>query len=303
MSNIQIPGELTVIPPGAAESDRLRQLNPYVRQSGDEWRHEWRLPARKTFDYLLVYFPEGSGRATVGSEHFDINAGDLIWIPPNTYHEMEGDVYCQYFHCDLIYDPERSHWDAFVPEGLIDLSPWKARIHPPLDDDEINRWQGRLLCNTPPLISELFGTICREHLRYRNEVMLETSALVELLIHRILSEKDVHRSERSYHARRMQQAARMIRTSTTTTLNIAELAKSIGFSASHFRKLFREHYGFGPRHMHQQVRCEKACERLLYSSLNISEIAEELGFNSIHNFSRTFRKWMNLSPSEYRSQH
>ena len=50
----------------------------------------------------------------------------------------------------------------------------------------------------------------------------------------------------------------------------------------------------------QNVRIKKATELLINSDMNVSEIAYETGFNDPYYFSRLFKKYHNMSPSDYR---
>lgn len=46
----------------------------------------------------------------------------------------------------------------------------------------------------------------------------------------------------------------------------------------------------------------KAKELLAISNLNVYTVSEQLGFRSVHHFSRQFRRWTGLTPSQYRKQ-
>lgn len=52
-----------------------------------------------------------------------------------------------------------------------------------------------------------------------------------------------------------------------------------------------------------QVRQQLAIQKLLASALPISSVALELGFSEPGDFSRNFKRWTGLSPSEYRAKH
>ena len=49
-----------------------------------------------------------------------------------------------------------------------------------------------------------------------------------------------------------------------------------------------------------QIRLEKAKELLKKNDLKIEYIAELTGYNSSYSFTRFFKKYMGISPSEYR---
>ena len=80
-----------------------------------------------------------------------------------------------------------------------------------------------------------------------------------------------------------------------------ELAAMAGLSISHFERRFRRAFGASPRQYLVRIRVEHAAKILLQSNKTVSKIAQECGFYDHAHFSRSFRKIMQVSPSEYRS--
>jgi AraC-like DNA-binding protein len=83
-------------------------------------------------------------------------------------------------------------------------------------------------------------------------------------------------------------------------LNLEDLAFFTGLSLSSFKRKFSTVYGTSPNKYFISKRLEKAQQLLKNLELNIAEIAYECGFNDVGYFSRTFRKYYNLSPSAFR---
>jgi AraC-like DNA-binding protein len=67
------------------------------------------------------------------------------------------------------------------------------------------------------------------------------------------------------------------------------------------RKLTQE--GVQLRDLVEQTRREQACSYLASSSLRVSEIAYRLGFAHPPAFHRAFRRWLGVSPLQYRREH
>lgn len=82
-------------------------------------------------------------------------------------------------------------------------------------------------------------------------------------------------------------------------LTVPELAREMNMSA---RTLIRRLTAEGCRYSDilAEARCELACWYLKDTDLPIAEIAEKLGYDDNSNFSRTFRHWKQLTPSDYR---
>lgn len=83
---------------------------------------------------------------------------------------------------------------------------------------------------------------------------------------------------------------------------IDEIAKLCGVSEGYFRKLFREYSGDNPIDFRQKHRIEKAKQMLLLDTFTIGEIAQELHFSDIYHFSKTFKKFVGVSPKNFLKQ-
>jgi AraC-like DNA-binding protein len=241
----------------------------------------------------------------VAGTAFHVDSGDLVWIPPDTPHGMSGTsekMHCLYVHFDLVYDPKRSHWDACIPEGTLDLSPFANYMHPPIADPLI-----RSLCGLVPLekgdgIPTLLTRICAEHRRSSNRALLRLSGmmleLLDIIFRRnagepngpIVREIDM----------KMEQAAAWIRENCRRPLDVKALSRRFGLSASHFRKTFHRIQGRSPRELYCDAKMAAACELLAYTDRPITEIAESLGYGSVHSFSRAFRDAVSSPPALYR---
>ena len=78
-----------------------------------------------------------------------------------------------------------------------------------------------------------------------------------------------------------------------------DLAKICSLSTSHFRNLFKEITDSSPVSYIHTIRINKAKEMLKGDYKNISYIALSLGYSSIYEFSKTFKKHVGVSPTQY----
>ena len=83
-------------------------------------------------------------------------------------------------------------------------------------------------------------------------------------------------------------------------LTISQLANKIFISETLFFQLFKKIIGVSPYQYITNIRIANATILLKNKQYSISKIAEICGFNTIVNFSRAFKKFYKLSPSEYR---
>ena len=59
--------------------------------------------------------------------------------------------------------------------------------------------------------------------------------------------------------------------------------------------------GMGPSNYINKLRMECAAEMLRKTELSMTEIAERTGFSSSRYFSTTFKKYMGVTPTQYKS--
>jgi AraC-like DNA-binding protein len=83
-------------------------------------------------------------------------------------------------------------------------------------------------------------------------------------------------------------------------LTLQQLAKSSGYSASHYRRLFKQAFGEAPINYLIRLRIRKACQLLEREKTPITEISSQCGFDDSNYFSRQFNKVMGKSPRRYR---
>lgn len=79
-----------------------------------------------------------------------------------------------------------------------------------------------------------------------------------------------------------------------------ELAGYMHLSYRHISREYKKETGTTIVDMLNTIRCEKASELLLETDLPISNIALMTGFENTHYFSKVFRDYFHLSPTEYR---
>lgn len=298
----KIPGFRESEPLDDNNSWTLNSFSPYVRQSGAQWRPRWQIKSRRLLDYLLVFIASGEGVFTLDGEILPLSSGDAVLIPPDTLHEMNGTsekMYCIYLHFDLIYDPERSHWDACIPSGTHDLSALKEFMHPKISNSFWKDLKAKLRLVNPNAVKALMLRICSLHTSGRAANALRISGIMLELLAEIRDQILTNEEKTILNYDKLIAAGNYITNHPELSGDIKKLAKKSGLSESHFRRLFHQVHSVSPKTMQLQVRIRKACELLAYWNMNVSEAAEQLNFSSVYSFSRTFKNILGISPTQY----
>ncbi|HHV31505.1 MAG: helix-turn-helix domain-containing protein [Ruminococcaceae bacterium] len=85
-------------------------------------------------------------------------------------------------------------------------------------------------------------------------------------------------------------------------IHLSELAELFHFSKEYISKLFKEKYGIGIYEYVLKYRMARAKELLLKENLQIQTISERLGYKDSNYFSKAFRTYYGLSPSEMKEK-
>jgi AraC-like DNA-binding protein len=89
----------------------------------------------------------------------------------------------------------------------------------------------------------------------------------------------------------------------TDPLDPQKMAKDLKLGYSWFRRMFKHYIGLSPIQYQLQLRIQRACRMLSYSSKSSKEIAFDLGFESSSYFTKIFKNKMGVTPQTYRRQY
>lgn len=107
---------------------------------------------------------------------------------------------------------------------------------------------------------------------------------------------------RSSDKDRIDHAKRLMEDNFKNPLSMKLLAKELGVSRTKFYCDFVKIHGSSPTDFLRNLRMEKAADYLIKYEMNVSEAAWAVGYSNLSYFSRVFREYFNLPPSEYRKR-
>ncbi|MEC0093837.1 helix-turn-helix transcriptional regulator [Paenibacillus macquariensis] len=80
-----------------------------------------------------------------------------------------------------------------------------------------------------------------------------------------------------------------------------ELADQVGVSESHFYRLFHDMHGQSPANYIDRLRIDIACQMLRQQEVSVTIIAMDLGYKTSQHFATVFKKYIGLTPSQWRN--
>lgn len=116
----------------------------------------------------------------------------------------------------------------------------------------------------------------------------------------MLLNKNVKKTNEIY-VNRINRAIDYVNTHVDKNISLEELAAEAFFSPFHFHRIFVAVTGETVKNFINRIRMEKAARLLRFSGRRISDIALECGFSSTSSFSRLFRNYFGISPTEYKN--
>lgn len=99
----------------------------------------------------------------------------------------------------------------------------------------------------------------------------------------------------------VRKAVTYIRLHLADQLSLRQIAEGIRVSPSYLSRLFNREVGESISNYICRARVEKAAELLSFSRMSIQNIAFYVGFNDLNYFSRCFKKYKDMTPTEYRN--
>jgi two-component system response regulator YesN len=100
----------------------------------------------------------------------------------------------------------------------------------------------------------------------------------------------------------MEEAKKYIETHLSREIPLEEVADQLGLNASYFSQLFKQMTGETFVQYRIRKRMDKAKKLLELPHYRIIDISYEVGYADHPHFTKTFKKYTGLSPSEYRDK-
>ena len=83
-------------------------------------------------------------------------------------------------------------------------------------------------------------------------------------------------------------------------ISLATLAELVNLSLFHFARAFKQSFGVPPHRYHSARRMDRARSLLQRPALSVTQIGVQTGFRETSSFTRAFRRFTGVTPTEYR---
>lgn len=113
----------------------------------------------------------------------------------------------------------------------------------------------------------------------------------------------LHKVQFDNYSLHISKAIRIMQRDLYKQVSVQNIADELGINERYFSTLFKQEMGLPPAQYIQKLKIDDAKVLIQEGNYKMIEIAEILGYSSTSHFSRQFKKWLNLSPSDYRKRY
>lgn len=229
--------------------------------------------------YTLVITVSGEGKLIYKTDSFSVSRKSAFLLDTNYYHRIEtvGENW-EFYYFDL-KGPAMENYTLLCEEmGTVVGIPEK---------------QGELL-----LLVEQCVKLVKEKKHYRDiQLSLNVTEMITKLLMSNIKDMEMSVSEKHQIAER---AVEYITEHYDREIGVEEIAGYVSLSKYYFIKLFKNCIGVTPYEYLLHIRINAAKDLLRESDLTLEEIAIKAGFGDAVGFSRSFRRYVGLTPIAFR---
>lgn len=264
-----------------------QRVSPQASGSGQELSASYTIsPTEETgSDYLLVYITAGSGRLFLNNCErggVKIKNGMLCWLSPKYWYALKPDAEAGWTVCYLAC--RGTMLDQFIRRSMLD---------------------GKNNILELGMNEELIHLFKRAREVKDSEETFAQTYLTGIVLHMvglILAQAQPPCDEPRENEQKMEQAVLLMKENVMNDIDMNQLAVSLGFSYSWFRKLFKDYSGMSPAKFFLELKLKKIKELLISTDMPIKELLYSLNCSTLENFYTTFKKHTGYTPSEYRKR-
>ena len=247
----------------------------------------------------ILFMQSGEACWDLPDDHFSMATGSqAVIFPAGQRHRISNGIYTPCRLLWLVFQPKEiacgsarlflgSEIEALFEmansqERPVDLPEGPRRV---LSDLCARLTDERLMIGSTPMMAEV-----------RSKVYSSVTSLWEVCA-------SGHNS--GAQSRLVRRAASLLREGTEEDLadkddSIEEVARQLGYGKSRLYSLFTREVGMAPNDYRQRIRIKRCCEKLSKTSDSVTAIGIDGGFHSSQYFSRVFKKYVGVTPTEYR---
>lgn len=259
---------------------RLENMYPHVKQA---------VPPSRSLTHSCLFLTEGTASMRIGSEDYRIGKGEMLFVPAGQVfsfdvHDMNKGIFCN-FHDDMLLG---KYGNSELLKEFEFLKVW-GRPYVSMDDE------------TAGYVLQLFERVLKEYMEHgiRHMNILQPYLLAILCeVNRVygplLASRQINAVSITNRFREL--VFQHIR----SRHMVSDYAAMLNISPSHLNKLVKAVTRKAPTKWIDEAIVQEAKVLLSQSDFPISEVAIQVGFEDQSYFTRLFKRYEGMTPTEFR---
>lgn len=256
----------------------------------DSWHPRYVMPLHWHLEFELLIVKRGSLTLFLNNVEYRLKKGSSALIPCGILHRCEPENGATYdsvvFDLKMICTKGGKNSTYLLPLLSGDVEITKCTY----DDTDT--------------VSQIIQNICEELKSKTDFYEFKIYALLSNLLHEIFATGKVisyDKGTKSVHRRRtITELLEYIEQNYTDHISLTQLAKVSGINEKYLCRFFKEFTGYAPIDYINRLRIERACQQLSLNDANVITVAFDSGFNDNSYFSKIFKRYKGVTPTEYK---
>ena len=258
-----------------------------------EYSKDYQYPGEQHDFWEIMYADRGSISVKCGENEHRLSRGDMILLPPNSFHNLRSDGTA----------PSNAFIISFTEANgaLVPLGGRVFRLTAPMKDLIRSILQEGKTAFVLPMPKGR-----RNQLLQRPDAPLGGEQLVKLWLEQLLillcreaaAPGGVEVRAR-YDGDIANRILSLLQEHLFDQLTLSDITASLGYGKTYLSNVFKRVYGQSIMERYMQLKIDEAKYLLREGSMSVSQISEHLGFSSPQYFSKRFSKSVKMSPRQY----
>ena len=239
----------------------------------------------------IIYIKQGEHHLILNENEISLSAGQMMIYAPGSFHKIS---------------KKGSNAIASIISFDVSDKELPALYNEPIT---LNALQKNMLNEITEIGCKLFvrrkgGMVLRDGashsdlLRFKKQLEFFLADLIRT--QNVQKEKSIDQKKLKGWQKEFNMITEFLYQNISKNLTLDDIAKSGYMSVSKLKLVFREFANTGPLNYFNILKIEEAKKLIRAGKYNITQISDILGFNSLHYFSRFFKKTVGLTPTEYK---
>jgi YesN/AraC family two-component response regulator len=239
-------------------------------------------------DYELIVMTEGVLYLAGDNQQFVVSKGEYLLLPPLTRQSGYKSSDCSFY------------WLHFRSNGGIQITGLSSRNYD-RDDNRILLPQYGTLRSLEKII--VMMKQLQDSVRSYNQTTLNNymSTVILCELHNQTLHRDADPFKRTKQEQLYNDIVDYIKWSRSEHIKVSQIAAYFGYNEKYLSHLFTVISGISLKQYILQQKMELAKFLLTDTNQNISEVSLQLGYKDCHNFMKSFKKIVGLTPTEFRN--